>query len=204
MSRLFIARHGDTFAPGEPPRRIGARTDLPLVASGLAQAEALARWFADRSIRLDHAFAGPLQRSRQTALTIIAGHMRPACLAVADWLDEIDHGPDEGAPEAAVTDRIGPDALAAWERDATPPPGWIVDAPHRLAAWRALLGQPPAGDSLLVTSNGAARFARLASPSLASASSLKLRTGAFGVIVVQRGSAPRLACWDVRPDRAGQ
>ena len=36
-----IVRHGNTFDGNEPVRRIGARTDLPLVASGFDQARAL-------------------------------------------------------------------------------------------------------------------------------------------------------------------
>ena len=31
MRTLIIARHGNTFRPGETPTRVGARTDLPLV-----------------------------------------------------------------------------------------------------------------------------------------------------------------------------
>jgi transcriptional regulator GlxA family with amidase domain len=30
MTTLIIARHGNTFEDGETPRRVGARTDLPL------------------------------------------------------------------------------------------------------------------------------------------------------------------------------
>ena len=46
MTRLYIARHGNTFEAGEAPRRVGRRTDLPLTAAGRAQAEALGRRFA--------------------------------------------------------------------------------------------------------------------------------------------------------------
>jgi broad specificity phosphatase PhoE len=46
MTRIVIVRHGNTFEAGETPRRIGARTDLPLTADGQAQADALGRWFA--------------------------------------------------------------------------------------------------------------------------------------------------------------
>ena len=31
MKTLIIARHGNTFRPGETPTRVGSRTDLPLV-----------------------------------------------------------------------------------------------------------------------------------------------------------------------------
>jgi broad specificity phosphatase PhoE len=185
MACIVIVRHGDTFAPGEAPRRIGARTDLPLVERGRAQARALAAEFAERDIAFDRVLASPLLRTRETAQTIAPGRIETAA-----WLREIDHGPDEGRVEEEVLARIGHAALDAWEREAVPPPGWIVDADERLAAWRTFLAGA-AGTVLLVTSNGAARFALLAL-GLAPA---KIRTGAYGV--VEDG---RLTCWDRRPD----
>jgi broad specificity phosphatase PhoE len=185
MACIVIVRHGNTFAAGEAPRRIGARTDLPLVESGRAQARALAADFAERELAFDRVLASPLRRTRETAETIAPGRIETAA-----WLREIDHGPDEDRTEDEVIARIGESALAAWERNAVPPPGWIVDADERLAAWRTFLAEA-AGTVLLVTSNGAARFALLALE-LAPA---RLRTGAYGVI-----EDGRLTCWDRRPD----
>ena len=187
--RLVIVRHGNTFAPGEPPRRIGARTDLPLVESGRAQARALAAHFAAGGTTFDRVLTSPLLRTRETARLIAPDRT----LEAADWLREIDHGPDENRTEAEVIARIGGDTLAAWETMAIAPPGWHVGADERLAAWRSLLDGPDEGTWLLVTSNGAARFALLAL-GLAPA---KMRTGAYGVI---EGSARRLVSWDRRPD----
>ncbi|KAJ8136578.1 hypothetical protein OY671_010209, partial [Metschnikowia pulcherrima] len=125
-----IVRHGNTFAPGAPVRRIGARSDSPSVVSGRAQAVALAHHFA--GISFDRCLASPLARTRETA-AIIAPHLAPE---PTDWSREIDHGPDEGALEKEVVARIGADASAQWNAAASPPPGWIVDAPGRIAAWR--------------------------------------------------------------------
>lgn len=184
-ARIVIVRHGDTFAPGEAPRRIGAHTDLPLVESGRAQARALAAEFADRDLVFTRVLASPLLRTRETAETIAPGR-----IDTARWLREIDHGPDENRTEAEVIARIGRDALEAWERDATPPPSWRVEADERLAAWRSFLASAT-GAALLVTSNGAARFALLA----LGEAPRKIRTGAYGVI-----EDGRLVCWDRRPD----
>lgn len=194
MTRVFVVRHGNTFAPGEAPRRIGARTDLALVESGNAQAEALAAWFAGAGIRFARALAGPLRRTRATAAAILAAQAAPPPLEIADWLREIDHGPDEGMPEPAVVARIGAAALEAWDRDATVPPGWSLAPETCRAAWTALFASAE-GDTLAVTSNGVARFALPAGPAPAT---LKLRTGAFGEIHVA-GGVPRLIRWDVRP-----
>lgn len=197
MSRLFIVRHGDTFEMGDTPRRIGARSNLPLVRSGRTQAAALGDCFRESSISFDCAFAGPLARTRDTALAILQGRKQPT-LQIVGWLAEIDHGPDEGRSEAEVLARIGVDALAAWDRNAVAPVEWRLNKAKRLAAWRALLKAPPAGDTLLVTSNGAARFVFLASEIERPASGLKLRTGAYGIIERQQENW-RLIAWDERP-----
>lgn len=188
MARIVIVRHGNTFGPGDIVRRIGARTDPPLVASGRAQAVALREHFAALGWRFDRVLAGPLARTRETA-ALIVGHVPP----LADWLAEIDHGPDEGCVEADVVARVGRAALDRWDQHGEAPPGWIVDAEARLAAWRAALGAD--GDQLLVTSNGAARFALLAMGE-PPAAGLKLRTGAYGAIET---SPPHLLLWDERP-----
>jgi probable phosphoglycerate mutase len=198
-ARFTIVRHGNTFAPGEPPRRVGLRTDIPLVESGREQALALGRAFADQ--HFDLVLTSPLLRTRETA-ELIAGSLshRPPVEA-ADWLAEVDHGPDENQTEEAVLARIGEDALRAWEKEAIVPAGWKVDIPSRLAAWRRLYAEQ-SSDILLVTSNGAARFALLADPNLHRQSealpSLKLRTGAWGRVVAEEGRL-LLDAWDRRP-----
>lgn len=184
--RAIILRHGNTFSPDEPLRRIGARTDLPLVESGRAQARALATHLAP--LGFDRCLTSPLARARETAALVA-----PDLIAEpTDWLREIDHGPDEGRLEEHVAARIGADAIQAWDERAIAPPGWIIDAPARIAAWQAFFATAQ-GTILLVTSNGAARFARLAL-GLAPA---KLRTGAYGEVI-----DGRVTRWNVRPDQA--
>ncbi|MDF0486702.1 histidine phosphatase family protein [Sphingomonas sp. H39-1-10] len=194
---VTIVRHGNTFETGEPPRRIGARTDLPLVASGQAQARALGAALPG----FDRVLAAPLLRTRATVEAILATRADAPTIEDADWLTEIDHGPDEDAAEDAVLARIGHAALAAWDAEARVPGGWIVDAERRLAGWRDLWRQG-AGRVLVVTSNGAARFALRSDESLRRQAealpSLKLRTGAYGVIACDADGL-RLIDWDRRP-----
>ena len=137
-------------------------------------------------MRFDRVLASPLLRTRETAALIAPD----AEAEPADWLREIDHGPDEGRTEAEVIARIGAAALERWEIEAVVPPGWMVDAETRLAAWRRFLDAVPPGDTLLVTSNGVARFLRLALGHGAA----KLRTGAYAEV-----DATGLVAWDVRP-----
>ena len=198
---VTIVRHGNTFDSAEPVRRIGARTDLPLVVSGHEQARALGMAFAGQGLTFDRALAAPLLRTRSTSEVILACQSQPPAIESADWLTEVDHGPDEGMPESCVLARIGRDALAAWDAHALAPEGWIVDADRRTEGWSGLL-RTGRGHVLIVTSNGAARFALLSDHALRSQASrlpsLKLRTGAYGIIARDHG-ALRLVAWDQRP-----
>lgn len=202
---IVIVRHGNTFEAGEEPRRIGARTDLPLTAKGLQQADALGRCFADKDWRFSRIVTSPLLRTRQTAEAIAAHQALPVPIEPASFLREIDHGPDEGQTEQDVLARIGAEAIAAWDNQGIAPSGWSVDAAGRSAAWRAFLSESAAapGPVLAVTSNGAARFALLSDPGLMRQSnglaSLKLSTGAYGIIEVTAEGGLRIAAWNERP-----
>ena len=199
---LTIVRHGDTFASDEPARRIGAATDLPLVASGESQSRALGHLFAIEGLMFDRILASPLRRTQATAALILAALPAHPPIEPCSWLAEIDHGPDENRTEDQVRARIGDAALAEWNDALIAPPGWTVDAPRRLAAWRDLL-TTATGHLLLITSAGAARFALAADASLnkqaASLPSAKLRTGAWGRIVVEQGQCA-IEAWDRRPE----
>lgn len=198
---FVIVRHGNTFAAGEAPRRIGARTDLPLTEAGQAQAEALGQLFAARGWHFGRALVSPLQRTRLTARLILAAQPgSPPEPELCDWLREIDHGPDEDKDEATVLARIGADALQAWDSAAIAPPGWTVNAPARRAAWQRLFAAPPLDrPTLVVTSNGAARFALQAEGLDGVPPQLKLPTGGYGVM--RRGEHGRLVVegWGLRP-----
>lgn len=201
---FVIVRHGNTFAAGEAPRRIGARTDLPLTDEGIAQAHRLGVHFAASGWRFARVLVSPLARTRQTAEAILAHQPDPPAAEPCEWLREIDHGPDEDKPEDAVLARIGRAALTAWDEQALPPPDWIVDAEARKAGWRALFAS---GDrdapTLVVTSNGAARFALLADAALSTAisglHSLKLPTGGYGVVRRGRDDVLEVPVWGRRP-----
>jgi probable phosphoglycerate mutase len=195
-SRLIIVRHGNTFESGDVVTRVGGRTDLPLSPSGVRQAEALAQHFA--SMPFATARSGPLKRTRATAAAILAAQASPPELVTELFLREIDYGPDENLPEADVLARVGVAALEAWEQHSLPPPGWRVDPQALIGNWQELFAElrDEAGDHLVVTSNGVARFA-LAAAGLARGDA-KLRTGAFGVVELEgEGVAARV--WNVRP-----
>ena len=203
MTRLVIVRHGNTFEAGEPVRRIGARTDLPLTAAGLEQARALGQHFAANGVRFDRVLSSGLRRTLQTAEAIV-GVAGPRIETVS-FLTEIDHGPDEGQLETDVVARLGSEAISLWDKERVAPEGWEVGAQWRMPAWREFVERVvedlPDGAVLLVTSNGAARFA-LAALGLKPGddhAGAKIRTGSYGLIEVRGGADFQLSGWDVRP-----
>lgn len=205
MTRLYIVRHGNTFEAGEAPRRIGSRTDLPLTAAGLAQAEALGAFFAREGVRFARALSSPLRRTRATAEAVLGRQPYPLVLETADFLAEIDHGPDENQPEDVVLARIGRAALELWDSEAVPPEGWDVRPDWRRAQWLGFaeeaVASHPDDAILLVTSNGAGRFA-LSAFGLKPGQGSKFRTGSYGLVTAGGGGKFRLVEWDRRPDAA--
>lgn len=205
MTRLVIARHGNTFGPGDVVTRVGGRTDLPLVASGLAQGHALGRHLAEQGYSFAAAICSPLKRTRQSAEAILAETGDAVKIETGAFLAEIDYGPDENRPEAEVRARIGEAALTAWEKEARVPDGWLVDPETLTASWKAFFTSVAVQwrdkDVLVVTSNGIARFALAACGAPANVP-LKLRTGAYGEIALGEEGGATLVAWDIRPPQA--
>jgi len=162
-TRLLIARHGNTFTPDQIPTRVGARTDLDLVASGRKQASNLARYLVSENLLPDVIFTSNLKRTYQMAEPIIelAGH--PIPLSKESIFNEIDYGPDENKSEEEVVSRIGKPAIEKWDKDGTVPDGWKVEPDKIIQGWRDFarnIDTLNTGETILViTSNGIARFA---------------------------------------------
>jgi probable phosphoglycerate mutase len=161
-TKLLIARHGNTFAAGDVVRRVGT-TDLPLVASGLAQGSALGAYLKQHGLIPDVIFTSKLQRAIQTAEKAQEQMGTQLPIETLAIFNEIDYGPDENQPEEQVVARVGKEALTAWEAQAIVPSGWNVEPQEIIQHWRAFarhLRNKYAGKTcLVVTSNGIARFA---------------------------------------------
>lgn len=205
MTTLIIARHGNTFEAQDIPTRVGRRTDLPLTETGVEQARAIGRYLRDNRLIPDVVYTSNLQRTIQTARAAIkeSGVTNPSF--ALDIFDEIDYGPDENKPEDAVIARIGQDAIAAWDRDGVVPEGWVVDPDAVIRSWHNFADQIRAHDDgetvLVVTSNGIARFAPHLTGDFAgfrAAHSIKLSTGAFGILDYRDGRWV-VRGWNIRP-----
>ena len=181
MKTLIIARHGNTFRPGETPTRVGSRTDLPLVEE--ERARGIGRYLRQLNLVPTRILAAPLQRTLRTA-ALAAEELGNPCPVTPDArFIEIDYGPDENHTEQDVILRLGRDhALAAgqdpdslpqekleelgthaielWNARAIVPPGWVVDPQQIIQTWRETADSIQDGETLLcVSSNGTIRFA---------------------------------------------
>lgn len=158
-TRLLIARHGNTFGPNETPTRVGARTDLPLVASGQKQAKNLGEYCQANHLTPDIIYCSELKRTQETA-QIAFPTIKPQSLSI---FNEIDYGPDENKTESEVIARLGQKALSQWNTSGIAPQGWVVDTKKIIQAWvqfaDTILQQYFGKTVLVVTSNGIARFA---------------------------------------------
>ncbi len=191
--QIYIVRHGNTFDPGDTVLRAGARTDLPLSQSGQAQAAALSRAFKEQTF--DRVFASPLKRTQETARAIVEA----ARIETADFLTEIDYGPDEGRPESEVVARLGQAALNRWNTAAIPPADWDVDPNQIRQDWIEFFARcDRTANTLVVTSNGVARFILDVVAGVGQDVPRKLRTGSYGVIALNP-TGPKLNAWNVRP-----
>ena len=90
--KLYYTRHGET--EWNVLDNICGRTDIPLTAKGIEQAEELARNIADMGLHFDLILVSPLQRAQQTAARVAAvTGMEPV---TEKRLRECDYGDFEG------------------------------------------------------------------------------------------------------------
>ena len=181
MKTLIIARHGNTFRPGETPTRVGSRTDLPLVEE--ERGRGIGRWLKQLGLVPDRILAAPLQRTLRTAELASEELGKPCPVQPDARFIEVDYGPDENKTEEEVKARLGAlaaaeqgldpaslspeelDALGAalidrWNAEAVVPPDWKVDVPRIIRNWQQLADDIREGETLLcVSSNGTIRFA---------------------------------------------
>ncbi len=198
MTTLIIARHGNTFNPGDTPTRVGKHTDMPLVEKGEAQGRALGRYLKEHDYLPNVVYNSTLQRTRKMAELALNEVGISLPIYALDIFDEIDYGPDENKPEKEVIERIGEEALTLWNEKAVVPDGWNADPQEITRNWQRFAHQiikprdtvtnqvmDISETVLVVTSNGIARFAPHITEDFDGFSqkfSIKLKTGALGIL----------------------
>ncbi|WP_454781633.1 histidine phosphatase family protein [Legionella sp. WA2022007384] len=205
-TRLLVARHGNTFAPGDIVRRVGT-TDLPLVDSGLNQGRLLGNYLQNNGLIPDVIFTSKLKRAIQTAQqaqSTMGTNLPIETLAI---FNEIDYGPDENQPEEKVVARLGKEAINAWEAQAIVPEGWKVDPSLLIQNWLdfsiRIRKEYPGKTCLVVTSNGIARFAPYLTGDFATFSAqygIKVATGGLCVFENNEPSEEwQCLAWNIKP-----
>ncbi len=207
-NQLLIARHGNTFAKGDTLRRVGARTDIPLVASGIEQAKRLGLYLRENNIKLAAAFSGPLKRAKQTAIEALQNSGNENVdLIIDSSFNEIDYGSDDGRAEDEVICRIGKEALKKWDEDAIAPKGWLVEPEKIIQDWQnfaqMLLEKYTDKTILVVTSNGTARFAPYLTGNFEEFKKnykIKMATGAVSSMIFDENSKIwQVKYWNLKP-----
>ncbi|TPE42377.1 histidine phosphatase family protein [Pontibacter mangrovi] len=156
MLNVYLLRHGQTAWNADGNRYCG-RTDLPLTATGLAQAEAVSQQL--KTVPFVAVYASPLQRASQTAHLASGGKE-----VVTDArLIEVDFGTWEGKTKEAFmaeNERL----WSEWMKDpgqsragGSGETGWAVV--NRVDAFfRELVQRHPDGNVLVVAHNGVNRL----------------------------------------------
>ncbi|MDR1341175.1 MAG: histidine phosphatase family protein [Prevotellaceae bacterium] len=177
---LVIVRHGNTFAPGQTPTRVGAGTDIPLIEE--SRSRNAGKYLLQKGIIPDRVFAAPLKRTVQTANLIISEMNLNVSLIPNARFTEIDYGEDENKTGEQVRYRLGMEyvknnklsenftageiagygdiAIKLWNTGAIVPPGWNVDVDSIIIAWKNLADSIADSETALIcSSNGIIRFA---------------------------------------------
>jgi probable phosphoglycerate mutase len=203
--KLILARHGNTFGPGDRVVWIGVREDLPLVESGRTQAEHLLTALLGAQIVPACVWHGTLRRAADYGAILAAGL---GVVAVGDpRLDEIDYGAWRGLSNEEIEARFGGHELSAWqERSVWPasagfqPPEAIVRNDVRSFVADLLAKEDEV--ALAVSSSGRLRyFLELVPGELGRRlhdQSFRVRTGSVGALVYE-SDRWRVAYWNVEP-----
>lgn len=207
--KLILARHGNTFSANDKVCWVGSQNDLPLVESGVAQAQRAADSL--RHVDLAGIYCAPLKRTKKFAEIIESTNERNAPSPVEDGrLTELDYGRWSGLSDAEIVDKFGEKTLRAWVDKSIWPEdgGWSSDEKTVTDEIQKLveeLKRRHAEDSnvVIVSSNGRLRyFLKLIDSEFerrVAASSFKVATGRVCLINVGDSDA-RLELWNEQPE----
>ncbi len=204
--RLVLARHGNTFGPGDTPVWVGAREDLPLTDTGEAQSRRIGEALRDAAIVPARIVSGPLKRTFHGAQIAANACGFDGTIEIDERLKEIDYGLWGGKSDAEIAAQWGEAAIHDWrERSIVPdgaswtPPPEILAANAR-AVCASLVSQASKDDTVLViSSNGILRyFHAVVGGQPDRPEDSKMKTGHFAV-AFHNGRRFALTCWNCAP-----
>lgn len=204
MTTLIIARHGNTFSPEDTPTRVGARTDLPLVESGHAQATKIGHYLKAQGLIPEITYSSQLKRTIETGETALKEVGFPQPVYPLEIFNEIDYGVDENQTEDKVIARIGDQAIKDWDDKAIVPQGWKFTPEDCIENWKNFANHIVTDEQdtiMVVTSNGIARFAPHITGNFdefAANNKIKLSTGALAILEYKDDNW-LIKDWNIRP-----
>lgn len=154
MIKLYLVRHGET--DGNAQQWYQGKTDVPLNAMGIAQAECLSRFLKD--VHFDAVYSSNLIRARRTA-EIVA---QPHGLTVEPYaeLQEIDFGAWEKHTYKEITEQWPGEIEAFYDSEgllrAHGGESFCEVRQRITTKTRELLSRHKDGDTVLIVSHGAA------------------------------------------------
>ena len=208
--RLLLARHGDTFNPGDRVVFVGSRNDLPLTERGRAQADAVGKALVGKTLGKFAFFCGPLQRTRIFA-EIASQHLHPRpSVAVDARLNELDYGLWAGLTTEEVRSRWGEAELCGWDTRSIWPQnaGWPENEQQITAEVLSLVAELKSSgldSALLVSSNGRLRYLLKAIPGAfeqyTASGQAKVRTGNLCMLELSSNGGGRILSWNTPPEQ---
>jgi broad specificity phosphatase PhoE len=201
MSKILLARHGNTFGPGDKVVWVGANEDYPLVEKGEQQAADLGNAINASGVDVSRIICGPLVRTWRAADIVadIIGHM--ASVEIDHRLKEIDYGSWGGKSCDEIIAEFGKEAHTQWNEHHQRPtvcdwkPNETAIKCNALDAMtHAAKGE---GLALIITSNGVLRYMynELTGPD----AEVKVKTGNMCAVDMNGEDGTRLF-WNEKPD----
>lgn len=203
---LILARHGNTFAPGQTAIWVGAAQDLPLVEKGREQAREFGEALLKSGAVFTDMYCASLQRTRQFAEFVHFSAELRVKVIIDKRLDEIDYGDWGGLTNEEIVARFGEYDLRAWNEQGIWPSncGWKPSEKkvrEELSEFIADLSKTyGVRDKVLaVTSNGRLRYFRVLAessvPKERAFAAGKVKTGNYCRLLLHGGKCEILA-WD--------
>ena len=163
--KIILSRHGNTFSATDPVVWVGATQDLPLVDSGILQAQCLAQALKKSDVHIKAVYCGPLKRTRDYA-TIVLERLHLSKKPIVDTrLNEIDYGNWAGLTNTQIQEIDEGEELSAWENLSVWPKfaGWEGSPTCMIKEIREfskdlITKYDPTDTILIVSSNGRLRY----------------------------------------------
>jgi probable phosphoglycerate mutase len=199
MSAILLARHGNTFGPGDKVVWVGAKEDLPLVAKGEDQAAALGNALREAHLTPNRIISGPLKRTRRAAdlVAVLCGFHGQ--IEIDDRLLEIDYGSWGGKSCDEIIAEYGADAHRTWNEEHRRPDGvdWSPDEATLRSNALAVMEDAAATRpfTLIITSNGVLRY--MHGVLAGNSDDAKVKTGNICAADIATG---RRLFWNAAPD----